>query len=91
LPIELQSPLDADHSHDHFREFPNRNIDADANIDVAFAGIVPQQKNQRVRKVVDLQELAPRRSGAPHHDFIQAGQLRCMGLGNEGGNNVRRN
>ena len=60
---------------DRFGEFADGHVGADADIDDLLVGIVLHQENQRVGEIVDIQELAPRRAGAPDLELGAALEL----------------
>ena len=41
-----------------------------------------------IRKIVNIEKLAPRRAGAPDHDLLGAGNLRFVEAADQGGDDV---
>ena len=75
--VEAQHGVGVHHAADQLRQGADRQVAAGADVDVAYAVIALHQEYASVGKVIDMQELAPRRAGAPHDDFAIAAQL-CL-------------
>ena len=76
-------------SRDQLGQLANREVLAGADVDVRQAVVVLHQEHARVGEVVDVQELAPRRAGAPDHDLALAGDLRVVELAHQRREHVR--
>src|SRR5436309_15074162 len=64
-----------DGRRDHAGEFGDRDVLAGADIDQLIAGIGFHQMDAGIREIIDIEEFAPRRAGAPDHDLVCAGYL----------------
>src|SRR6185503_15285273 len=66
--VVLEPSGESDHLCNEPRELSNRHVAAEANVDVLFLLVEPHEIDERVGKVVDVQEFAPRLAGAPQHN-----------------------
>ena len=65
---KLISPGISDDRGDHAREFGDGDVLAGADVDVFVVAVVLHQMDAGVGEVVDVEEFAARRAGAPDHD-----------------------
>ena len=69
--------VEADNLSDCCSKLGNRHVLAPADINVLLAGIILHQEHKRVGEIVNVQEFAPRPTGAPNLDFRSPLKL-CM-------------
>ena len=53
-------------------KFCNRHVITSADVHAGFVRIVPEQMKARVREIVDVEELTPRRAAPPDHNLRSA-------------------
>lgn len=82
--VVADTALVAHHAADHVDEVADRHVEAGTEIDDALVGEVLHEVDHAVGGIVDEQELATHRAGAPHFHGGRMGELGLVRLDDQG-------
>ncbi len=88
--VVLDSALETDDFAHELRQLADADIFSGADVYLQRVGIGLHQDNAGVGAIIDVQELPPRRSGAPDDDALRAALLGFVRLAKESRKNVAR-